>query len=65
MSNIGSKCVRKLWLEKNNQDKVEKLRPSDKFKFLYGDLLESLLLFIIEYLETCSLTCSFVVNTNP
>lgn len=48
MSNIGSKCVRKLWLEKNNQDKVEKLRPSDKFKFLYGDLLESLLLFIIE-----------------
>jgi len=48
MSNIGSKCLRKLWLEKRNPDKREKLTAAMKLKFLYGDLIESLLLFLIE-----------------
>ena len=48
MSNIGNKCVRKLWLEKNFPDQREKLSAATKLKFLYGDLIESLILFLVE-----------------
>lgn len=48
MSSIGHPCVRKLWLEYHNPDKVEQLSPDTRLKFLYGDLTEEFLLFLAE-----------------
>lgn len=48
MSNIGSPCERKLWYSINKPHEEEKLRPETLLKFLYGDLLEELLLFLAE-----------------
>lgn len=48
MSNIGSPCDRKLWLEKNfPQDKVP-FTPSTMNKFTFGDLTEEYILFLAE-----------------
>lgn len=47
MSNIGSPCERKLWYEINGYEK-EELSADAKLKFLYGDLIEELLLFLAE-----------------
>lgn len=44
MSNLGTPCKRKLWYEVNQPDDAEPLRPDTRLKFLYGDLVESLLL---------------------
>lgn len=44
MSNLGTPCQRKLWYEVNNAGEGEALRPSTRIKFLYGDMLEVLLL---------------------
>lgn len=44
MSSLGTPCLRKLWYSVNNTDAAEPLRPSTKLKFLYGDILEELLL---------------------
>lgn len=44
MSNIG-KGARQLWYDKN-YGREETLPPSTIFKFIYGDLIESLLLFL-------------------
>lgn len=44
MSNLGTPCQRKLWYSVNYPDGGEVLRPSTKLKFLYGDMLEALLL---------------------
>lgn len=44
MSNIGQPCVRKLWYHCNTEGIGEPLRPETKLKFLYGDILEDLLL---------------------
>jgi len=44
ISSIG-KPDRKLWYEANNQSR-EELPPQAKMKFLYGDILECLLLFL-------------------
>jgi hypothetical protein len=44
MSNIG-KGARQLWYDKR-YGKEEKLPPHTIFKFIYGDLIESLLLFL-------------------
>jgi hypothetical protein len=44
MSNIG-KPLRQLWYEMNGY-KGETLTPETKFKFLYGDLIEELFLFM-------------------
>lgn len=43
-SNVGDPCIRKLWYKVNEADKAEPLPPSAKLKFIYGDLLEELLL---------------------
>jgi len=44
MSNLGTPCTRKLWYTVNTPDDAEPLRPDTRLKFLYGDILESLLL---------------------
>lgn len=48
ISNIGSPCTRKLWFEINEPDTREALTPDTKFKFLYGDVIELLTLFLAE-----------------
>lgn len=48
LSNIGNPCVRKLWLDKWKPDGKEPLRASAKLKFLYGDLIELLVLFLAD-----------------
>lgn len=46
MSNIGNPCERKLWYTVNEADNParEKIRGDTRFKFLYGDLTEELIL---------------------
>lgn len=46
LSNIGSPCERKLWYGINTPELGEPLRPEAKIKFLFGDILELLLLFL-------------------
>lgn len=46
LSNIGSPCERKLWYSINTPELGEELRPEAKIKFLFGDILELLLLFL-------------------
>lgn len=45
MSNLGQ-CTRKLWYEKNMPEKLEKLDPHVRLKFLIGHLWEAVLLFL-------------------
>jgi hypothetical protein len=48
MSNIG-KPERRLWFDTHTQsDTTEKLQPSTQIKFLYGHLLEVLMLFFVK-----------------
>lgn len=47
MSNIG-KPNRQLWYEVNRPNDGEKLHPNSLMKFLYGDVIEELLLFLSE-----------------
>jgi hypothetical protein len=46
MSNLGTRCLRKLWYEINQPEKGEPLDGPARLKFLYGDILEELLLFL-------------------
>lgn len=46
LSNIGTECQRKLWYTINKPEVAEKLSNQTKFKFLFGDILEELLLFL-------------------
>lgn len=46
LSAIGDECARRVWLKANKPELEEKLRPETKFKFLYGDILEELILFL-------------------
>jgi len=48
MSNIGQPCERKLWYSVNHSEEAEKLPPSARMKFLFGDVIEMLLLFLAE-----------------
>ena len=48
LSNIGTECTKKLWYTINKPNSAEKLSPQTRFKFLIGDLLEELLLFLAE-----------------
>ena len=48
MSNLGSPCTRKLWFSINTPEVGEPLSPETKLKFLYGDILEDLLLSLAE-----------------
>lgn len=46
MSNLGTRCDRKLWYSVNSPKDEEPLAPEARFKFLYGDILEELVLFL-------------------
>jgi len=46
MSNVG-KPARQLWFDFNAEEKPEKLEPHLLIKFLYGHLLEEVLLFLV------------------
>lgn len=48
LSNIGTECHRKLWYQINRPETAEKLSNQTRFKFLFGDILEELLLFLAE-----------------
>jgi hypothetical protein len=48
MSNIGQPCNRKLWYTINKAEDQEELRPDARLKFLFGDILEELLLLLAE-----------------
>jgi hypothetical protein len=45
-SNIGQPCDRKLWYSINTPEDAEDFQPVAKFKFLYGHILEALVLFL-------------------
>lgn len=45
-SNIGEKCDRKLWYSINKPELAEPLTPVTRLKFLLGDVVEALLLFL-------------------
>lgn len=45
-SNVGSDCGRKLHYSINSPEKGEALPPEVRIKFLFGDILEELLLFL-------------------
>lgn len=45
MSNIGKPCSRQLWYDCNGYE-GEKLEPNTRLKFLYGDILEEILLLL-------------------
>ena len=46
MSNLGSNCMRKLWYTVNKPQVAEKISPETQLKFIYGDLLEWLILLL-------------------
>lgn len=46
MSNLGTRCDRKLWYTINKPEAAEPFPPEVRFKFLYGDILEELVLFL-------------------
>lgn len=48
MSNIGRPCERQLWYEVNKPELSSELRPENYMKFMYGHLVEELLLFLAE-----------------
>lgn len=48
MSNFGTPCTRKLWYVVNRPDSAEPLEPWVRLKFLYGDLVESLAIFLLK-----------------
>ena len=48
MSNVGKPCERQLWYEINAKEEGESLPPEAYMKFLYGDLSELLLLYLVE-----------------
>lgn len=48
MSSLGIKCGRRKWLEINRPESIETLPPYTRMKFLYGDLIEALVLFLAE-----------------
>lgn len=48
LSSIGTECTRKLWYSINRPGVSEPLSKQTRFKFLFGDILEELLLFLAE-----------------
>lgn len=46
MSMLGEPCDRKTWYEVNHPELAEPLPPQARMKFLFGDILEHLLLFL-------------------
>lgn len=45
-SNLGKPCARQLYYDVHNPDDREPLPPAARLKFLFGDILEELLLFL-------------------
>lgn len=48
MSQIGKPCNRQIWYGVNEPEKAEPLRPETRMKFLYGHLIEELVLLLTE-----------------
>ena len=48
MSSIGKPCERQIWYEINQPELGEPLRAETYMKFLYGDIIEELMLFLAE-----------------
>lgn len=48
MSNIAQPCGRKLWYHVHDEPTDETLAPSTRMKFLYGDIIEEVLLSLAE-----------------
>ena len=48
MSNIGSPCFRKTYLQIKFPEEQPKMSPEAYLKFLYGDLIEEMMLFLAE-----------------
>lgn len=46
LSNLGSKCKRQLWYSINTPEAGEELPPWVRIKFLFGDIVEHLMLFL-------------------
>jgi hypothetical protein len=46
LSNLGTPCDRKLWYTINKPEQSEPLSASVRLKFLFGDIIEQLLLFL-------------------
>lgn len=46
LSNLGTRCNRRLWYQLNEPEKGEPLSPVTKLKFLIGDVWEAVLLFL-------------------
>lgn len=46
MSNLGTQCLRKLWYTVNKPEAAIPLRPEARLKFLYGDIIETLVLWL-------------------
>lgn len=46
LSNIGKKCARQLWYGVNKPEYAEPLPPYARLKFLFGDIIEALVLFL-------------------
>lgn len=48
MSNIGKPCARQLYYEVNSPEEAEPFRAENYMKFLYGHVIEELVLFLVE-----------------
>lgn len=46
LSNLGTRCRRKLWYEINRPGLGDPLSPATRLKFLFGDIIEALVLFL-------------------
>lgn len=46
LSNLGTKCDRKLWFSIRRPELAEPLSASTRLKFLFGDILEEVMLFL-------------------
>lgn len=46
LSNLGTPCDRKLWYSINKPELAEPLPPKTRIKFLFGDILEEMLLWL-------------------
>ena len=46
MSNIGKPCVRSLWYDMNGDEQSENFSPQTRLKFVMGDLVEALILYL-------------------
>ena len=46
MSNIGKPCSRSLWYDINGDDEAESLSPQTRLKFMIGDIVEALVVYL-------------------